>query len=230
MSPSRVVVTTIDRPDVVEVSGLRGYPVACIADVLGKDHVAPPGLVGLTPGSPVCGPAITCQGPDVLIRRAAIDVAEPGDVLVVAAGGRTDRACFGSATAEHMRARGIAGIVVDGAVRDIADLRRLGFPTYAKGVTARNYDYPVALDEGAVNVAVNVDGCCVAPGDVIVADDDGVLIVPHAAVPGLATRVATAISAEHVKWARRLGGRFYAVEQLRERGYRVCASAQEVLG
>jgi 4-hydroxy-4-methyl-2-oxoglutarate aldolase len=228
MRQSKLVVTEIERPDVADIAGLRRHPVAAIADVAGKHLVLPPGLVAVTPGVPVCGPVVTCQGPDVLARRAAIDLARPGDVLVVAAGGRTDRACFGAATAEHMRARGIAGVVVDGAVRDAAELRRLGFPTFARAVTARNYDYPVNLAEGGVNVPVDLDGRRVAPGDVIAADDDGVLVIPRAHVPGLAARVARAVLAEDTKWVGRLGTEFGAVHQLRAAGYQVCQALPQV--
>lgn len=227
MRQAQIIVSTVDRPAVAEVAGLRRHSVAAVADIAGKRHVLPPGLVVITPGLPVCGPVITCRGVDVLVRRAAIDLAQPGDVLVVAAAGRTDRACFGAATAEHMRAKGIAGIVVDGAVRDVAELRRLGFPTYARAVTAHNYDYPVDLARGAVNVPVDVDGHRVTPGDLIVADDDGVLIVPHAEILGLAARVAQAAATEDTKWVRRLGDDFDAVERLRTEGYRLCDSLPE---
>lgn len=224
MRQSQVIVTDVDRPDMADIAGLRRHSVAAIADVAGKHHVLPPGLVAITPGLPVCGPAVTCRGVDVLVRRAAIDLARPGDVLVVAAGGRTDRACFGAATAEHMRARGIAGIVVDGAVRDVAELRRLGFPTYARAITARNYDYPVDLEHGAVNLPVDIDGRPVAPGDLIAADDDGVLILPRSRVAGLAAQVAQAATAEDTKWVGRLGEEFGAVARLRTEGYHVCDS------
>lgn len=228
MRQAQIIVTDIDRPDVADIAGLRRHAVAAIADVAGKHHVLPPGLVAVTPSVLVCGPVVTCSGVDVLVRRAAIDLARPGDVLVVAAGGRTDLACFGAATAEHMRARGIAGIVVDGAVRDAAELRRLGFPTYAKAITARNYDYPVNLAHGAVNVPVDIDGHQVAPGDLIAADDDGVLIIPCAQVPGLAARVAQATIVEEAKWVGRLGAEFGAVERLRAEGYQVCEALPEV--
>jgi 4-hydroxy-4-methyl-2-oxoglutarate aldolase len=228
MRQSQVIVTDFERPEVADVAGLRRHPVAAIADVAGKHHLLPPGLVAITPGVPVCGPVVTCRGADVLVRRAAIDLARPGDVLVVSAGGRTDRACFGAATAEHMRARGMAGIVVDGAVRDAAELRRLSFPTYAKAITARNYDYPVNLADGAVNVAVDIDGHQIESGDVIAADDDGVLIIPRAQVPGLAARVGRAALAEDTKWVGRLGTEFGAVERLRSEGYDVCEKPPEV--
>jgi 4-hydroxy-4-methyl-2-oxoglutarate aldolase len=117
-----------------------------------------------------------------------------------------------------MRAKGIAGIVVDGAVRDVTELRRLGFPTYARAVTARNYDYPVDLAHGAVNVPVDLDGHHVTPGDLIAADDDGVLIIPRVELPGLAARVARAATVEDTKWVGRLGDDFDAVERLRTPG------------
>jgi 4-hydroxy-4-methyl-2-oxoglutarate aldolase len=228
MRQTQVIVTDIERPEVADIAGLRRHPVAAIADIAGKHHLLQPGLVAITPGAPLCGPVITCRGADVLVRRAAIDLARPGDVLVVAAGGRTDRACFGAATAEHMRARGIAGIVVNGAVRDVAELRRLGFPTYAKSITAHNYDYPINLAEGGVNVPVDVDGHQIAPGDVIAADDDGVLIIPRAHTAGLADRVARAALVEDSKWMDRLGTEFGATERLRAEGYDIVEKLPEM--
>jgi 4-hydroxy-4-methyl-2-oxoglutarate aldolase len=97
----------------------------------------------------------------------AIDLALPGDVLVVAAGGVTDYACFGDGTAQRMMLKGMAGAVVDGSTRDARFLRQLAFPTFVRGVTPRNYHYPVSAEYGAVNVSVVCGGVLVEPGDVI---------------------------------------------------------------
>lgn len=205
---------------------MRDFPVAAIADVLGKQHVLPPGVRAITSKLRLCGPVVTCQGPDVSVRRAAIDLAQPGDIVVVAAQGVIDRACFGAKTAEHMMSLGLVGIVVDGAVRDVADLATLRFPTYARGVTPRNFDYPVDLQRGAVNVPVRIAEHPVEPGDVVCADDDGVVIIPRERVAGLAPRVAATVAAEDQKWAARHGKRFDAVEKLREQGYRIVAGSE----
>lgn len=226
MDVSRLVVEHVSRPDPADVAALSRCPVSCIADVLGKQYILPPGVISITPGLTLCGPAVTCKGVDVLVRRAAIDLAQPGDVLVVAAGGSIEKSCFGSATATHMRSRSISGVVVDGAVRDVRDLRTSGFPTFAKGITARNYDYPVDLNVGAVNIPVELDGLMIKPGDLVVGDDDGLVIVPRQRVPGLAERVSASIDAEATKWTKRLGSTFGAVQKLRREGYEILNSSE----
>lgn len=113
------------------------------------------------------------------MRRAAIDLAQPGDVVVVAAGGGKERSCFGGVTAAHMQTRGIAGVLVDGMVRDLAELRRIAFPTVTRGTTPLNFDYPAGREDGAVNVPVDIDGVRITPGDVVVGDEDGTVIVPR---------------------------------------------------
>lgn len=95
-------------------------------------------------GAFLCGAAVTCLGPDWRIRSMAADLAQPGDVIVVAAGGLKERACFGDMTATCWKSKGIEGVVIDGAARDVARLRSLAFPVFARGVTPRSTTRPAS--------------------------------------------------------------------------------------
>lgn len=213
------IIKQITRPDPNAIEVLSKCPAASILDVLGKHGAMAQGIKPLNWGMKLCGPAITCLGPDLTVRRMAIDVAQPGDVLVLAVDGLIDRACFGAYTAENMKHQGIAGVVIDGATRDAAQLREIGFPTFAKAVTPRNFSYPIDPDYGAVNVEVCCGGVIVRPGDVIVGDDDGVIVIPKEVAGELGPKVLSAMKAEENKWKQRIGKPFNVDEQLKARGY-----------
>ncbi|MFJ7586938.1 RraA family protein [Streptomyces sp. NPDC097617] len=222
---TREIRTDFDRPTAGEIAALSQLPVASIVDALGKKGALSYCLRLLTPGLVLCGSAVTALGPDVTVRRAAIDLAQPGDIVVVAAGGGKEKSCFGGATAEHMQSRGITGVLVDGMVRDVAELRRLGFPTVARGTTPLNHTYPEGQEDGAVNVPVAIDGITIAPGDVLVGDEDGTVVVPRAQVADVIATVRAAIEAEAEKWAARRGQSLGAVEQLTAAGYTIIEGA-----
>ncbi len=114
---------------------------------------------------------------DNLMFHKALDMAVPGDVIVVDAGGDLTNAMMGELMAHHAAALGLAGIVINGAIRDLDEIRQLGLPVYAAGVTHRG---PYKDGPGEINVPVSVDGMVVMPGDLIIGDEDGVLCVPRA--------------------------------------------------
>jgi 4-hydroxy-4-methyl-2-oxoglutarate aldolase len=124
----------------------------------------------------IAGPALTCEtGPaDVLAALAALDVAQPGDVLMIAAGGWTGTATIGDLFAGAARNAGIAAIVTDGAVRDVAGLVRAGVPVFAAGLTPAS---PAASGPGTVGLPVLIGGRRVDAGDIVVADHTGVVVV-----------------------------------------------------
>ncbi|MER0240867.1 RraA family protein [Streptomyces sp. HSW2009] len=219
--PVREIHTEITRPTRSEIAALSRLPVASIVDALGKTGALSYCLKLQTPGLVLCGSAVTALGPDVTVRRAAIDLAQPGDIVVVAAGGGKERSCFGGVTATHMQSRGITGVLVDGMVRDVAELRRIAFPTVARGTTPLNYDYPADRHGGAVNVPVVIDGVRIAPGDVVVGDEDGAVVVPRDQVTTVITRTRTAMTVEAEKWWSRRGQSLGAVQQLTDCGYKV---------
>ncbi|GHF76674.1 4-hydroxy-4-methyl-2-oxoglutarate aldolase [Amycolatopsis bartoniae] len=218
----RKIFTKVDRVPLDVVRRYQDFYSALICDVLGKHQVMHVDLTPLSPGMRFCGPAVTSLGPDLTVRRMAIDLAEPGDVLVVAAGGVRDYACFGDGTAQRMMTKSLAGAVIDGCVRDAAGIRRLGFPTFCRGVTPRNYHYPAAGDHGAVNVPVVCGDVLVEPGDLVFGDDDGVVVVPGAMAAEVADEVADRLSAERAQRGSWTDYPPFAVEEeLVRRGYDV---------
>jgi 4-hydroxy-4-methyl-2-oxoglutarate aldolase len=140
---------------------------------------------------------------------------------VVVPGG-SDNACFGDITATRWRAKGIAGTVIDEATRDVAGIRALGFPVFARRVTPRTFHYPAGADHGAVNVLVSCGGVLVQPGDVIMGDDDGVVVVPRGVAAEIAAAARDYLRNETAKRAAFAQGYvpFGVADDLRERGYR----------
>jgi 3-hexulose-6-phosphate synthase/6-phospho-3-hexuloisomerase len=153
------------------------------------------GLRALQSDVMVCGPAVTVRtaSGDWAKPVEAIDVAQSGDVIVIDAGGRTP-AVWGELASESARNKGVAGLVVDGAVRDTADIRRLGLPVWTKLVCSHAGD-PDGL--GEINKPITIAGQRICPGDWIVADDDGVIVLPKAQAVEMANRAADVLEAEN---------------------------------
>jgi 4-hydroxy-4-methyl-2-oxoglutarate aldolase len=160
-----------------DTTGFGEVPTTVLADVLGSAPVMDAGIRPLwSPIPRVAGPAftVTCAPGDNLMLHAAIYRAAPGSVLVVAAGD-TDYAVAGGNVCAVAQRRGIAAFVVDGVIRDLAEVRDAGFPVFARGVV------PVAGVKAAIaplNEPVRCGGVLVRAGDIVVADDDGVLVIP----------------------------------------------------
>jgi len=133
-------------------------------------------------GQKLCGPALTVRvapGDNLMVQQA-LDLARPGDVIVVDGGGFIFQALVGEIMGTHARRRGIAGFVIDGAVRDIDFIAAGALPVYAAGVTPRG---PSRVGPGEINVPVSIAGMVVRPGDIVVGDADGVVAVPLADAP-----------------------------------------------
>ena len=216
-----VIRSKIDRSGAGAVRALSRCYTGFVLDRLGKSGFMSPAMKPLAAGTRMCGMAITVLGAELEVRRMAINLAQPGDVLVIAAGGVTDYACFGDATALRMQLKGMAGCVIDGSTRDAASLRAMNFPAFVKGVTARNYHYPYGGDHGAVNVPIVCDGVQVNPGDVVLGDDDGVAIVPAAVALRLAETIERELEAEQATRQAMSSFKPYDVQDvLAKRGYR----------
>jgi 4-hydroxy-4-methyl-2-oxoglutarate aldolase len=215
------IVTTVERPEAVLVDAYRRLYTGLVLDHLGKHGGMNAEIKPVWSGARLCGPAVTCLGPDWRIRAMAADLAEPGDVIVLAVGGVSGQACFGDMTATRWQAKGIEGLVIDGATRDVAGIRALGFPVFAREVTPRNYHYPAGAEHGAVNVSVVCGDVLVEPGDIVLADDDGVVVVPKQMAAEIAAAASAYLEKETAARAK-LGERYvpYGVaDELRERGY-----------
>lgn len=168
-----------ERPPRELVERLAWLPIANISDALNKHGVCHHEIRPIASGARACGPALTCGSLDLTVKIYALRLAQPGDVFVLAAGGVHDYACFGELSATILAQRGAAGAVIDGAIRDPIGIRQAGLPVFARAVTPRNYHYPFGLPYGSVNHPVVCGGITVAPGDIVIADDDGTIVVPR---------------------------------------------------
>ena len=162
-----------------DVTGFNAISPTTLADVLRREQVMDIGIRPLWPSVPrVAGPAFTvrCAPGDNLMLHAAIYRAEPGSVIVVEAGD-VDYALAGGNVCAVAQRRGIAAFVTDGVIRDLAEVRELGFPVFARGIIP----FPgVKAAVAPLNVPVRCGGVDVRPGDIVVADEEGVVIVPGA--------------------------------------------------
>lgn len=132
----------------------------------------------LSPGHRVCGRAVTvrAQPGDASKPTEAVGRAKKGEVIVIDAQGYEESACWGGNDSNASVHKGLSGVVIDGAVRDTTEIRHHGFPTWAKAVTPRS---GAAVGGGEVEVPINCGGVVVRPGDIVMADDDGVVVVPR---------------------------------------------------
>ncbi|MBB4689220.1 RraA family protein [Amycolatopsis jiangsuensis] len=160
------------------VASAAGLAVSLLSDNMARVS----GAVGLRhrhDGTPMAGTAVTVRtraGDNLAVYRA-FDHCRPGDVLVVDGGGALDQALMGDIMTSFAERRGLAGVVVDGAIRDVAAIRQRPFPVFSRGVTHRG---PHKNGPGEVNVPVSIGGMVVHPGDLVVGDEDGVLAIPVA--------------------------------------------------
>lgn len=160
------------------VDKFRSLPVANISDCMSRMTAGGPRLRPMHEVGVLAGPAFTVKtrpGDNLMVHKA-LDLAQPGDVIVVDAGGDLTNSILGEIMMNYAISRGIAGLVVNGAIRDYGVIRRQNFPVYAAGVSHRG---PYKDGPGEIGVPVAIDGMVIDPGDLIVGDDDGLLCVPY---------------------------------------------------
>ncbi len=159
------------------VAAFRELPVANISDNMSRMSAGGPRLRPMHAGGVMAGPALTvrCRPGDNLMAHKALDMAEPGDIVVVDAGGDLTNAIIGEIMTSYAEQRRIGGIVINGAIRDAGTIRQSRFPVYAAGVTHRG---PYKDGPGEINVVIALDGMTIAPGDLVIGDEDGLLAVP----------------------------------------------------
>jgi RraA family protein len=159
------------------VAKFRELPVANISDSMSRMTAAGAKLRPIHAGGVLAGPAFTVKtrpGDNLMVHKA-LDSAEPGDVVVVDGGGELTNSLIGEMMAAHAQARGIAGIVIYGAIRDYDALHAGNYPIFAAGVTHRG---PYKDGPGEINVPIAIDGMVIEPGDLVVGDGDGLVCVP----------------------------------------------------
>ena len=177
-----VVVTDPPRADAGDAEALGGYGVATVHEALGRVGYLGPELRPAWPGARIGGTAVTalCWPGDNLMIHVAVEQCRPGDVLVVAPNSPSTDGLFGELFATALQHRGVRGVVLGCGIRDVAELREMRFPAWSRAVSAQG---TVKATAGAVNVPLVLGGQTIHPGDVVVADDDGVMVVPRADVP-----------------------------------------------
>ncbi|MBE1493429.1 4-hydroxy-4-methyl-2-oxoglutarate aldolase [Amycolatopsis lexingtonensis] len=171
-----VIVTDPPRADLEQVTRLADYGVATVHEALGRTGLLGPGLRPIQDGARVGGTAVTalCWPGDNLMIHAAVEQCRAGDILVVTTTSPCGDGLFGELFATALRHRGVRGLVTTTGVRDVTDLRALGFPVWSAAISAQG---TVKATAGAVNVPVAIGGQLIRPGDAILADDDGVMRV-----------------------------------------------------
>jgi 4-hydroxy-4-methyl-2-oxoglutarate aldolase len=160
------------------IEELRSYEVAWISDAMGGLYLMDGGIRPVFPGVPrVVGPAVTVLVPpgDFLMISAALMQVRPGDIVVVDGRGATSRALWGEYFSTWAQGLGVVAMVIDGAARDATGIEEAGFPVFARATIPRG---PTLNGNGEVNVPVSCGGVCVLPGDIVVADREGTVVIP----------------------------------------------------
>lgn len=177
MSPSMRILEILKRPDAKLVAELAQMVTPHLSDSMERLYAAGPQLRPMHKEGKLAGPAFTVKtaaGDNLLVHKA-LDTARPGDVIVVDAGGFLDNAIIGELMMSRARQRGVAGLVIWGAIRDSAEIGAGNYPVFAAGVSHRG---PYKNGPGEINVPVVIGGMVINPGDIIVGDADGLVAVP----------------------------------------------------
>jgi 4-hydroxy-4-methyl-2-oxoglutarate aldolase len=203
--PLGVVMHGLPRADRAAVETLSAYGVATVHEAMGRLGLALPVLRPVYPGARLCGPALTvlAQPGDNWMLHVAAEQIVPGDVVVVACTAESTDGFFGELLATSFRARGAVGLVIDGGCRDVKELQAMDFPVFSRAVSARG---TVKATLGSVNVPVVCAGMHVEPGDVVIADADGVVVVPRLQAADVAAASASREAREAINRDRLAAG------------------------
>lgn len=174
------IVENVDRINPKIINGYKGIAASNIADVMGRFRAMDHSIKSVNkPGIHVVGSAFTVRThpSDNLMVHKALDLAQPGDIIVIDACGDMGNAILGELMCLYAKVKGLGGFIVDGPVRDLYAIAEMGFPVFARGGTPRG---PYKEGPGEINTVISCGNVPIAPGDVIVGDDDGIVVIPKA--------------------------------------------------
>lgn len=188
------IITDLPRADRELVARFKGVATPNLADAMGRFHFMDPGIQART-GLPLCGVAVTVNSRpgDNLMVHKALEIAEPGDIIVVSTNGNVTSAVFGELMCRSAVAKKLGGILVDGAIRDVEGIAALGFPAFSRSVSPGGGDKD---GPGEVNVPISCGNTVVMPGDVVAGDRDGVVVIPRSDAAEVLERVEALVEKE----------------------------------
>lgn len=221
--PGFTIIKSIERADDALVQQFRDLVPANISDVQGRQNTMDARVKPIyAPMPKLCGPAVTVKARpgDNLVSFKAIELARPGDVIVISGAFDMAYSLWGGVMSAMAQAKGIAGLVTDGLVRDVAQTREVGFPVFAIGLTPTG---PTKEGIGQLNTSVSCGGVIVHPGDIIVGDEDGVVVVHANEAAAVLERTRARVALEQAWFERIARGEIFLMDSDDEFRARGCA-------